>query len=339
MKIFPKKNRIFSLVLFFLFPLLFLNACKMPLSIRNLSLRRKVPAKVKTVRERLKKVKRKPTGKIYLNQRFGFEISYPEDWLERESQNDDGVILKPSPTSSLEVRACGSYNLLSQTFDEIIGDWKLKQGKEHFHFKVIEEKPISIEVRKKDRVLEYQVGTAIFWQCLKGNILIKGEQILLLTKDLAYGIDNQVIYSLSYTLPDAYLPQYQVTLNQILKSFHLLVFPRERNIVIEKPKLGDDINSPVRVSGKARVFEAQFLVRVKDNRGNILGQESVMASAGAPEWGNFSLDLTFKQPEENTTGLVEAFDLSPKDGTEIDLVSIPVVILGTQHDKSKSVME
>ncbi len=107
--------------------------------------------------------------------------------------------------------------------------------------------------------------------------------------------------------------------------------PFERNlsvvwepaIWVTSPQPGDTIQSPVKVSGTARVFEATVNLRVLDANGNKLTETFTTATAGAPERGTFDVSIEFSKPATEQ-GYVEAFWYSPKDGSELDKVRVPV---------------
>jgi len=107
--------------------------------------------------------------------------------------------------------------------------------------------------------------------------------------------------------------------------------PFERNlsvvwepvIWITSPQPGEKITSPVKVTGTARVFEATVNLRVLDEKGNKLAETHTMATAGAPERGTFETDIEFPKPSTDK-GYVEALWYSPKDGSELDKVRVPV---------------
>jgi len=79
----------------------------------------------------------------------------------------------------------------------------------------------------------------------------------------------------------------------------------------------------VRVRGRARVFEATFMVRVEDAAGTLLEQH-VMTLQGAPAWGAFDQRLPFPRAPRGEEGGVVIYEASAKDGTPIHVVSIPV---------------
>ena len=96
-------------------------------------------------------------------------------------------------------------------------------------------------------------------------------------------------------------------------------------IVVESLRTGQVIASPVTVTGFANVFEANVNIRIRDAAGNILRETFTTATCGTGCWGDFSETLAFEVPGRRQ-GRVEVLTYSPKDGSEQDLVSIPVVL-------------
>lgn len=121
-----------------------------------------------------------------------------------------------------------------------------------------------------------------------------------------------------------------------------------RDIVVAWPKKGSSVSSPALVAGAARVFEANVSVRVNrirretvtDERGKEtekvkrerIAETYVMASEGAPAWGVFAVALPFEPPyappgpDPKVEAEVEAYWVSPRDGTEQGTVRIPVFV-------------
>lgn len=97
----------------------------------------------------------------------------------------------------------------------------------------------------------------------------------------------------------------------------------EPAIWVNSPEAGQKISSSFTFRGNARVFEATVSYRLKDSAGNILAQGSTMASAGAPGRGDFSKTITFA-PKSATSGQLEVFEESMKDGSDMNKVIIPV---------------
>jgi hypothetical protein len=97
-------------------------------------------------------------------------------------------------------------------------------------------------------------------------------------------------------------------------------------IFVETPTVGEAIGSPVRVAGTANVFEAVFFVQVRDDAGNVLAEQQVMATSGTGTRGTFDAEVTFDFGEPGPGALV-FFDRSPRDGAMENVVEIPVVFV------------
>jgi putative hemolysin len=97
-----------------------------------------------------------------------------------------------------------------------------------------------------------------------------------------------------------------------------------QNIKVTNPISNQQLTSPFKVEGSARVFENQVNVRVKSKDGRTLITEStIVKSPEAGLWGDFSLEISY---DFNLTkeGFVEVYSSSAKDGSDENLVSIPV---------------
>ena len=96
------------------------------------------------------------------------------------------------------------------------------------------------------------------------------------------------------------------------------------NIKVTAPAAYGIIGSQVTISGQARVFENTVNVRIKDSDGRVLAETTTTAaSPDVGQFGPFSVSVSFGQPT-GTTGTVEVYTLSAKDGSEIDKLTIPV---------------
>jgi hypothetical protein len=96
------------------------------------------------------------------------------------------------------------------------------------------------------------------------------------------------------------------------------------NIEVMSPRVGEKVFSPLAVSGNARVFESVVSLRLLDSQGNILAQATAIANA--PDMGKFGpfqakIEYQLTQPQNGT---LEVFAVSPKDGSEIDKVTVPI---------------
>jgi len=80
------------------------------------------------------------------------------------------------------------------------------------------------------------------------------------------------------------------------------------------------VRSPLRVSGTADVFEATFRAELVDAQERVIAATQVHASSGTGTRGTFDFTLTFATGPGRAT--LRVFDLSAKDGSRQDLVSI-----------------
>lgn len=100
--------------------------------------------------------------------------------------------------------------------------------------------------------------------------------------------------------------------------------PGESNIVVSSPLEGGLLTTPMTVSGTARAFENTVNVDVKNARGDVVISEVVnVHGADVGQFGEFSVNIHF-QFSGTKEGSVEVYSISAKDGSQQDLVSIPV---------------
>jgi spore germination protein GerM len=93
-------------------------------------------------------------------------------------------------------------------------------------------------------------------------------------------------------------------------------------ILVEEPAIGDTVSSPLVVSGSSDVFEAVMQFRIRDADGRVLVRAQDNATSGTGTRGTFRTTLRFSATTD--TGTLEVYDVSMKDGSEIDLQSIPL---------------
>ncbi len=100
----------------------------------------------------------------------------------------------------------------------------------------------------------------------------------------------------------------------------------EPAIEVATPVSGDEVVSPIRISGTADVFEATVSVRVLGGDGQELAATFATATCGSGCRGEFEVELFFFV-EERQPGTVEVFEESAEDGSVINLVSVPVILV------------
>lgn len=96
------------------------------------------------------------------------------------------------------------------------------------------------------------------------------------------------------------------------------------NIEILSPRLGDSVKSGFIVKGNARTFESSVAIRLSDSFGNVLIETFTLANApGVGQFGLFEKVVDFET--DDSSGTLEVFQYSAKDGSEIDKVTIPLL--------------
>ena len=108
------------------------------------------------------------------------------------------------------------------------------------------------------------------------------------------------------------------------------------NIRVYEPDANDTVSLPLVIEGEARVFEAAYNYRLLDEDGTVLVARYGTAEAeDTGEFGTFSVRASYPEPQ-GETGTLEVFALSAKDGSEIDMVSIPVKFAAVESMQVKA---
>lgn len=95
-------------------------------------------------------------------------------------------------------------------------------------------------------------------------------------------------------------------------------------ILVETPTPEQQVTSPLTVSGSSNVFEATHQLNITDPDGLILVEETVIASSGTGTRGTWSETITFGPVKRDGLGAVIVFEYSAKDGSQQNVVEIPV---------------
>lgn len=116
------------------------------------------------------------------------------------------------------------------------------------------------------------------------------------------------------------------TTEKTVKDVHCLQSPKKgTNIKVTSPSdYSTNPGSKLTFSGTANVFENQFRYRLKDCRGPILSQGTVEAQGEAYANPPFAKTITFTLSRSPMDAILEVYDLSAADGSEIDLTQVPV---------------
>lgn len=92
------------------------------------------------------------------------------------------------------------------------------------------------------------------------------------------------------------------------------------NMKVTNLKINQEVTFPFIISGEAKVFENQFNYRIKDSKGTLLKEGVIYAKDG-----KFEVKITSIKTKD-TEIVVEVFDESAKDGSEIDKIIIPLQV-------------
>lgn len=105
--------------------------------------------------------------------------------------------------------------------------------------------------------------------------------------------------------------------------FEGATFLKNEAFEIVEPLPFAEVADRVRLRGKARVFEATFMVNMGDGH-VVLAEQPVMASEGAPGWGDFDVEITLDGKPTSPNGWIVVYEPSAKDGTPLHRLIIPV---------------
>ena len=92
---------------------------------------------------------------------------------------------------------------------------------------------------------------------------------------------------------------------------------------IRQPQPNDLVDSPMEVCGVGTGFEGVFEARVRDGNGAELARQTINAG-GTGIWGNFHVTLAVGVPT-TAQGTLEIYENSARDGSEVGMVTVPVV--------------
>lgn len=94
-------------------------------------------------------------------------------------------------------------------------------------------------------------------------------------------------------------------------------------ILVESPTVGQEVRSPLRITGSANTFEATFVVEVLDRDERTLAEQVVTATSGSGDRGTFAATVSF-EVDAAGNGMLLAYERSAEDGSQLHLVEIPI---------------
>jgi nucleoid-associated protein YgaU len=94
-------------------------------------------------------------------------------------------------------------------------------------------------------------------------------------------------------------------------------------ITVRQPRTYDIVDDPVLLCGIGTGFEATINARVRDAQGRQLGQATIQAG-GTGIWGNFHATIPLGGVPATPQGMLEVYEISARDGSEINKVTVLV---------------
>ena len=96
------------------------------------------------------------------------------------------------------------------------------------------------------------------------------------------------------------------------------------SVLVESPLSFEEVTSPLRATGTANTFEANFQYEVTDTDGRIVDENFVTATSGTGTRGTFDFTTgPFTVPFDGVGSLI-VFESSAKDGSRVNIVEIPL---------------
>lgn len=92
---------------------------------------------------------------------------------------------------------------------------------------------------------------------------------------------------------------------------------------ITHPQRNQVVGVPMLIKGSARVWEGKISAKLLDSNANVLAEKHTVATASAPERGEFELSIKYTPPDEESGKLV-IYGLDPNKGHELITVTTPV---------------
>jgi Immunoglobulin-like domain of bacterial spore germination len=96
-------------------------------------------------------------------------------------------------------------------------------------------------------------------------------------------------------------------------------------IKINHPAPGDVVRNPAHVAGYGTAFEGTISLRIRDDDGTVIAQESTQGGSNGVI-GEFKANLQFDRRPNQRLGVVEAFEESASgSGEDLHLFRVPIV--------------
>ncbi|WP_416149818.1 LysM peptidoglycan-binding domain-containing protein [Salipaludibacillus sp. HK11] len=164
------------------------------------------------------------------------------------------------------------------------------------------------------------------------NIILPNQQIRIpaFTYDVESGdsiasISQQTGVPIEYILAaNSFRPS--ISPDLIYEGIKLIIpIPVSENIVVYQPVPGMMVHDNTMIKGYARAFEANVLYRlIDDNEVEVMEETFTTAEFAGPNYGRFQDTISFDREPTASTGELQVYTRSAKDGSIQDLVQINV---------------
>jgi len=114
-----------------------------------------------------------------------------------------------------------------------------------------------------------------------------------------------------------------------IKANHCLKDPNggTGNITVANIPSYAEVDSPIYIEGLANVFEGNFNIRIMGCEGNEINKINVQTEAGEVGVSNpYFTNISYNDSNIGTYAIIEAYDLSAKDGSVENLIQVPVLL-------------
>lgn len=108
----------------------------------------------------------------------------------------------------------------------------------------------------------------------------------------------------------------------------------DSNIIVTQPLSNDVVSSPIMVTGRAKLLKGLISLRLRDVWDNIIATSTAIVNNDDSNWGQYSARLEFNLPSSQS-GWLEVYNQNPTDGSNQDLIRLPIVFKEYQKPKVK----
>jgi len=110
-----------------------------------------------------------------------------------------------------------------------------------------------------------------------------------------------------------------------VKDVHCLQNPTKGDqIVISNLTDYQTASSPLTFSGTANAFEGEFLYKLRDCRGPVIDEGTVSVEGEVGTNPAYTKTITFTLSRDPLDAVLEVYEVSAEDGTEINLYQLPL---------------